>query len=110
MVMDSMAAFADAIAAQDMAIFHEHMSRLWAGQFDVARLEEAYGGLYSIGPGVQVIKTMAPVFDDPATLSDQEFMEITGYYTTSPKRFRFKLSYIYEGTGWKPAGLRVDIE
>jgi hypothetical protein len=108
LVRESIAAFADAIAAQDMTGFHEHISRLWAQQYEVAALDEAYNALFRYAPQIQVIKRLAPVFDGSAALSDG-IMEIKGHFPTSPEQFNFQLKYVYEGTGWKLIGLSASI-
>jgi hypothetical protein len=109
LVAESMAAFADAITARDMTGFHDHVSRIWARQIDVAALNDAYKVFFPIGPGMQVLKTLPPVFDGSATLSG-EIMEIKGYYPTNPDRFHFQIKYVYEGTGWKLWGLSGQIK
>lgn len=112
LVTKSMQVFVDAVAAQDMTGFHDHIARLWAGQIDVAELDETYKSFLAIGSETQVIKSMAPVFDGPATLSGEGAMVMTikGHYPTNPSRFNFDLDYIYEGTGWKLIGLSVQIK
>jgi len=107
---ESIGVFVDTLAAGDMTGFHEHVSRLWAKQFDVAALDEAYKSFYAIGPNLQVIKTLSPIFDAPATLSEAGVMQIKGYYPTNPSRFHFDLKYIYEGTDWKLMGLSVNLK
>lgn len=108
LVTGSMGTFADGIAAQDMTALYDHIARLWAQQIDVAKLDDIYKSFFPIGSNLQVIKTLAPVFDEPATLSDDGVMEIKGYYPTSPSRVHFDLKYIYEGTGWKLVGLSAE--
>lgn len=110
LVTESMATFVDATAKQDMTELHNHISRLWADQIDVAALDEAYKSFFELGSNLQVIKTLAPVFDGSATLSDEGVMEIKGYYPTNPNRFHFDLKYIYEGTGWKLVGFSSEIK
>ncbi|MCX2721455.1 hypothetical protein [Roseibium salinum] len=109
LVIGSMNTFADAVAAQDMTVFHEHISRLWAGNIDAAELEEVFKPFYRIGADLQVIKTMSPVFDSPGMLSEEGTMKIKGHYPTSPN-FHFALNYKYEGTQWKVWGLSVELE
>lgn len=93
-----------------MSGLHNHISRLWAQQFDVAALNEAFKTFYRFGPRLQAIKTLAPVFEGPAKLSDERILQITGFYPTSPDRVHFTLKYIYEGTGWKLFGLSADVK
>lgn len=110
LVAESMGIFADAVAAGSMKGLHDHISRLWAGQFDVAKLDDAFKSFYRFGPGLQVVKTLPPVFDGPARFSDENVMAIAGYYPTDPDRVHFTLKYIYEGTGWKLFGVSVDVK
>lgn len=110
LVAESMEAFADSVAAQDMTGLHEHISRLWAQQIDVPSLDDVFKSFYRAGSSLQVIKTLAPAFDGPATLSDEGIMEIKGYYPTNPDRVHFELKYIYEGTRWKLMGLSTEVK
>ncbi|WP_299472940.1 hypothetical protein [uncultured Roseibium sp.] len=110
LVNASIAAFVDSAVAKDMTGFHDHISRLWAGQFSVAQLDEAYASIFTLGPGVQTLKQLAPVFSEPASLSGEGVMEIKGYYPTQPDRFWFGVKYVYEGTGWKLLGFSFDIK
>ncbi|WP_265519105.1 hypothetical protein [Nitratireductor luteus] len=78
-------------------------------QFGVAEFDEAFKSFYKSGSNLQVIKTLAPVFDGPAMLSDEGIMEIRGYYRTNPDRVHFTLKYIYEGAYWKLLGFSAKV-
>lgn len=110
LIAKSTAAFADAVAAGDMAGFHSHISHHWGQQFDVAKLNETYRSLYRHGRWLQAVKTLAPVYEGPPELSDDGTMEIRFYYPADDVNIHFELSYIYEGMGWKLFGLSVRAE
>jgi hypothetical protein len=69
LVMESIAAFADAVEARDMTGFHRHISRLWAQQYDVAGLDEAYDSFFRYAPEIHVIKSMHALSDFRAPTS-----------------------------------------
>lgn len=110
LVQQSMSMFTDGVAAGSMAELHNHISRMWAGQISVEDMDRGFASLYPYGSAFQVLKTMTPIFDEPAQISDQGVMAIKGHYATSPERMNFAVKYIFEGTGWKLFGLSVKTE
>lgn len=110
LVRQSIGEFTDAVAAGSMEKFHKHIAAMWARQASVEDLDRTFGSVYATGSKFQVLQTMAPVFDEPASISDQGVLTLTGHYSTAPDRMHFVLKYIFEGTGWKLFGLSVETE
>lgn len=108
LVSQSIREFTDAVAAGSMAGFHKHIANMWAKQASVEDLDRVYGSIYATGSQFQVLQTMTPIFDEPAHLSDQGVLTLTGHYRTAPQRMTFELKYIFEGSGWKLFGLSVE--
>jgi hypothetical protein len=110
LVRDTLGAFVDSVAAQDMTTFRSHVSNLMQQQFTVAQLDQAYRPFYVTGSSLQTIKSMTPAFDRPATINDDGVLVIDGRYPTRPNLFTFTAKYVYEGTDWKPIGLQVNVK
>jgi hypothetical protein len=110
LIRDTLGAFADSVAAQDMTTFRSHVSNLMQQQFTVAQLDQAYRPFYVMGSSLQMIKAMTPAFDRPAAINDDGVLVIDGRYPTEPNLFTFTAKYVYEGTDWKPIGLEVNVK
>ena len=110
LVRESTEAFAAAIREKDMALFHQHISRVWQDQFTVERLEETYGSFYVLENGLDILKNYSPSFDGEPTLDENGVMIISRHYPTTPDQFHFQHKYIHEGLSWKLLGYSVSIQ
>lgn len=109
LVNESTMAFAEAVVAKSMAGFHDHISVLWQGQIDVARLDEIFGAFYELESDLRVLRGFAPVFDTPPSIDHRGVLIVSGHYPTTPDQFRFEQSYVFEGVGWKLVGFSANI-
>ncbi|MCB0354938.1 MAG: hypothetical protein KDD64_15500 [Bdellovibrionales bacterium] len=110
MVKDTMVAFGTAVNESSMQSFHSFISQLWASQFTVEKLDQAYGSLYGKGMDFTSLVNFPPVFSHPGALDENGILIIDGYFPTKPEQLHFSQKYILEGFGWKLFGLSIHFE
>lgn len=109
LVNQSTLVFAEAVYEKSMARFWNHLSVLWQGQTDAAQLEEVFGPFYQLDSDLRILKGFAPVFTAPPAVDHRGVLIVTGHYPTTPDKFHFEQSYIFEGVGWKLVGFSANI-
>lgn len=109
LVNESTLVFAESVYEKSMRRFREHISVLWQDQTDVATLDEVFADFYGLPSDLRILRGFAPVFTTPPVLDDRGVLLVVGYYPTTPDRFNFEHSYIYEGVGWKLVGFSANI-
>jgi len=110
LVNKTIAAFVDALNAQDMQGFYDHISYLWKQQIDVAKLHQVYDGFFPHRSALQALKETPMVLTKPAFINDDGVLEIQSRYENQYGVASFTTKYIYEGVGWKLIGLKADLQ
>ncbi|MCB0330028.1 MAG: hypothetical protein KDD70_10200 [Bdellovibrionales bacterium] len=109
LVQGAMNAFGESVNEKDMSKFHSYISQLWQSQFNIEKLDEAYKGLYEMDGDLTKVSKLPPVFSEPAKLTDQGVMQISGFFPTKPKQVNFEQQFVREGTQWKLLGFNIRI-
>ena len=101
-------AFAEAVAHKDFGAFYGGISGLWQKQVTAAQLGKAFQGFIDSGADLLVLDRMTPVITG-ADFDSDGLLVVSGRYLSSPSTFKFENRYLYEGFGWKLAGLHVNL-
>lgn len=109
LVRETTTAFADSVRAQNMEPLYAHISELWKAQTSPEELSGIFGGFYQVGERISILETSAPQFDGPASLDENNILQISGRFVTGPDTTVFSHKYIYEGLGWKLFGLNLNV-
>ena len=109
LVRETTTAFADSVRAQNMEPLYAHISELWRSQTSPDELSGIFGGFYQVGERISILETSAPQFDGPASLDENNILQISGRFVTGPDTTVFSHKYIYEGLGWKLYGLNLRV-
>lgn len=109
LVQDALREFGESVNAKDMTNFHRFISRTWQSQYDVAKLDEAYRGLYEMPGDLTKVSQLSPIFKAPTHFDERGVMIISGYFPTSPQKVNFEQKFIPEGTGWKLLGFSIQL-
>ena len=79
-VKESTLEFAKSIAAKNMTIFHKHISKLWAKQYSVDKLTQAYGGLFKMKSNWLTLNQKNPTITKEATINEKGILSVEGFY------------------------------
>lgn len=107
LVQESMGAFADAVDEKTMARFHDRLAEVWQAETSVYDLDKTFEPLLRSNINLGFVKEMTPQFSEPPVIDEDGVLRIIGAYPSEPKRLTFHHTYVYEGSDWKIAGLRV---
>ncbi len=110
LINESMETFAQSVNAKDFSEFYGYISNLWRRQISTQKLNEIFKPFMDRDINLLVLKNFSPIFDGQPTLDDNGILTIKGRYPTKPSSVMFEFSYVYEGTGWKLIGARVNIQ
>lgn len=110
LVSDAMRVFGRAVNARSMTGMYDYVAYLWKQQITPKDLDDAFGGFYDSGLDLTVLDGMAPRFDGPGEVDENDILRIAGHYPTKPSRVIFKHGYVYEGLGWKLVQFSVDVK
>lgn len=107
---ESMIMFAKSVNNKDFTDFHSYISNLWKKQWSVEKFNEAFKPFMDKNINfIPALKATNPEFDVKPTTDKNGLLILEGHYPTRPSKIIFKLSYIYEGVGWKLIGTKINI-
>jgi len=111
LVDESLFKFADSVNSKDFSEFHAYISHLWRKQITVKELNRIFKPFTDAEINmVPALKANNPLFDSTPSIDENGILVLKGHYPTRPSKVMFKLSYIYEGIGWKLVGTNVNIK
>ncbi len=109
LVNQSTIAFAESVQADSMEQFLGHISALWQSQTNAAELDEIFGAFFELESDFRILANYPPVFHKAPEIDERGVLVVRGHYPTTPDKFYFRQSYIYEGVGWKLFGFSASI-
>lgn len=108
---ESLLKFAHSVNSKDFSEFHSYISNLWRKQITVDELNEIFKPFTDAEINlVTALNTYNPQFDVNPAINEDGVMILEGHYPTQPSVIIFKLSYIYEGIGWKLIGTDINVQ
>jgi hypothetical protein len=105
----SMRIFIASVREKSMQSFWEHVSQRFQSTYSVNKLDEAYKGLFSLSITGDPLAGKSPIFTKAPAIDGNGNMVVDGFYTTTPSRISFHITYGLEGRAWKVLGLFVNI-
>ncbi len=110
MTHDIIMAFARSVNAGSMQEFHGVISERWAGQQDVAALDQAFKSFIDGHINLSGLQNMTPVFDTTPAIDAKGWLRYAGHYASTPSRVTFEMGYIEEGIGWKLGSFKINVK
>jgi len=112
LVKESLTVFGESVNGKDFSPYIDHISETWKkGGVTVEQLNQAFASFIDQEINIlPVINTLAPAFDNEASVADNGVMTITGVYPSTPSKLKFELDYIKEGTSWKVVRTALNVD
>lgn len=99
--------FNAAIQAKDFAAFYKTISATWKDQITAKELGNVFQGFIDNHIDLGNIKDVAPVYDAPPKINEDEVLVLSGHYPTEPLQVIFRLKFVNEDSVWKLIGINV---
>lgn len=98
--------FAISVNNKDMSHFYSTIAQLWKNQVKASEFNDVFGEVY--GSDLTVFGKINPTFKPATQVGENGEIVLIGYFPNDPKKFHFKLTYVYEGISWKVIGLKFN--
>ncbi|MDG9667994.1 hypothetical protein ONV78_09645 [Hahella sp. CR1] len=102
--------FAQGVEDKSMEKLYSSSSNLWQSQSSVEEMNNIFEEFFNLDLKLTALSKSSPIFNGEAEIKENGFMVIEGYYPTQPTRVTFALHYVYEGLGWKLAGISIQLK
>jgi len=109
LVKESMHNFAISVNAKEFSTFYKYISHLWQQQTSAVQLDEAFKAFTDNNVNLLPLDNVAPLFDTTPSIGEDSFLSLKGYYPTKPSKVTFEFGYVYEGSNWKLAQTKINI-
>jgi len=110
LLVESLLAFNQAVAAKDFTAFHASISALWQQQITPAKMKETFQPYIDKRIDLSNVVRVDPVYSEPAKIDENGVLIVQGVYPTSPSKVDFRLKYLREKTAWKLIGIKLDVQ
>lgn len=110
LVKQAMHDFAVSIDAKSMEHFRSTVSQLWQKQITTEKLDEIFGKIFDANFNLTELDAIEPKLDPVSALGENGELVLTGYFPAKPLQVYFQQKYVYEGTGWKVYGFRINVK
>lgn len=101
--------FTASLKRKTLASFHSTLSRPFAEQFPVEKLDSVYAAFFGVNVDWGVLDTTQPTFTSAASIDTDGVLLLEGFFPTTPDKVSFRQKYIREGGDWKLLGFNVNI-
>jgi Ca2+-binding EF-hand superfamily protein len=109
LALESLMEFNQSVQAKDFTSFHQYISELWRKQITAQELQDTFQAFIDQKIDLSPIKNLDPVFDLPAAITGEGWLQVIGHYPSRPSNVAFMLDYVQEGGKWKVAGVNIQI-
>jgi hypothetical protein len=110
LLLESVLAFNQALAAKDFTAVHASISKLWQEQITPAKMKETFQTFIDKGMDLSNVARVEPVYSEPAKIDENGVLVVQGVYPTTPSKVGFRLKYLPEGKTWKLIGINLDVQ
>ena len=100
----------DANLTGDYEVLHAKLSKPFRDQFDADKLAETFKDFVDKHLDLSPIADRPAVADAEAKIDDEGVLTLQGHFATAPKHVKYRLDFIRSDGGWKPVGIKVDVE
>jgi hypothetical protein len=108
LVKGSLMSLNDANLTGDYRVFHARLSEPFRRQFTPDRLKQSFREFHDKYVDIDIICTLAPVFDQPPYVNAEGKLVIHGFFPTEPTRVIFGMEFIPSDGEWKL--IRIDVK
>lgn len=109
LVLKTLLAFNDAVAANDFTKFHSGLAKPFREQFTPAKLKETFAAFIERKIDLQNVRNLTPEFS-PAPAMQGDVLVLAGSYPTTPVAVLFELKFLNEMSEWRPVGVSVQLK
>ena len=107
-VEETMLDFALAVKAEDFTVFYRRISKLWQDQTTKEQLLNLFKSFSDKKIDLILLEGKTPDFYKKPLIDDNGWLVLQGKYEAFPYYVDFILSYTYEDTAWRLAGINVE--
>ncbi len=101
--------FGAALKQKTLSSFHSTLSKPFAEQYPVEKLDSVYAPFFGVDVDWTVLDTIEPTFTSAASIDTDGVLLLEGIFPTTPDKVTFRQKYIREGGEWKLLGFNVNI-
>lgn len=109
LVRHSFRDFAAALKQKSLSSFHSTLSKPFAEQYSVEKLDSIYAGFFALQADWNVLDTMKPTLTPDAAIDSNGVLVVEGFFPTTPGKLSFRQKYVREGGEWKLLGFNVNV-
>ena len=109
LVEETMLDFALSVKAEDFTVFYRRISKLWQEQTTKEQLLNLFKSFSDKKIDLILLEGKIPDFYKKPLIDDNGWLVLQGKHEAFPYYVDFILSYTYEDTAWKLAGINVDV-
>jgi hypothetical protein len=106
----AMRVFMASVREKSMRALWNHVSLQLREKYSVAQLDEVFGAFYSLPITGDPLAGRSPIFTAGPAIDGSSNLVVDGYYTTSPSRVSFNLTFAMEGRTWKVLSINVSVK
>lgn len=111
LVSDTMNSFRTAVVDSDFSDFYNDLAEPWQEETSPKKLENGFR-IFIENPGdIRQISGMTPEITGRPRIRRElgyKMLNVDGQYDTSPRKVKFELKYLPEGSDWKLSAIRVN--
>ena len=109
LTLESLLAFNRAVQAKNFTTFHRQIAEVWRKQITPGQLRKAFATFVDQEVDISSIADLQPVFEPEPGFDEDGYLQLKGYYPTTPHKVRFKLRYIQEAGQWQLVNIAVTV-
>ena len=94
LLVESLLAFNQAVAAKDFTAFHASISALWQQQITPAKMKETFQPYIDKRIDLSNVVRVDPVYSEPAKIDENGVLIVQGVYPTAPTKVDFRLKFL----------------